>query len=287
MKVLILGAYGLLGETLSRYLAERGYSLFRHGRRKESEYSYDLINYSDVIELFLETKPDYVINLSAATNVDQCETNILNAYQLNAKIVENIIHAKVECNLNFQLIHLSTDQVYSGTGYQKEESAAPVNVYSLSKYLGEKIAENGEAIIFRTNFFGKSRSADRVSFSDWIVQSLQNRKEITIFEDVWFNPLYMGTLSQVIEKSLLKEIKPGIYNAGSENGLTKADFALHLAQTLKLDSGLMNIGKSSDLDLKATRPKDMRMDLSRLKEEIGFEMPDLKSEIELAAKEYV
>ena len=50
------------------------------------------------------------------------------------------------------LIHISTDQLYSGEGPHIENKINPLNVYALTKRLGEIEASKVPSSILRTNF---------------------------------------------------------------------------------------------------------------------------------------
>jgi dTDP-4-dehydrorhamnose reductase len=286
MNILILGAYGLLGEGLSRYLEDLGHTVLKQGRRESADVRFDPVQKNSLFSSLDTIKPDAVVNLAALTNVDQCEGDVQLAYHANTKIVENLAGYINTHGSGITLIQISTDQLYDGAGPHNEEAVNPCNVYALTKYMADLEAERCGGVVFRTNFFGKSGAGNRISFSDWVVNSLKAGKEITIFEDVWFNALHLVTLCRFIGEAV-KKPKPGIFNVGSENGMTKAQFALQLAGELGFDNGLMTVGKSTDLNLKARRPLDMRMDLSKFRETYGVKIPAMAEEVSRAAAEYI
>ena len=88
--------------------------------------------------------------------------------------------------------------MYSGAGPHSEEHVHPINVYGLSKYTGELIAQQAGATILRTNLYGLSHCPDRKSFSDWAIQSLRDSAPITVFEDVKFSALHIKTLCEFV-----------------------------------------------------------------------------------------
>ena len=72
-KVLIIGAYGLLGSILSNILKKNNYKVLKSGRNERSEYRFDATNKSELEKNIFNTRPDFIINLSALTDVDFCE----------------------------------------------------------------------------------------------------------------------------------------------------------------------------------------------------------------------
>ena len=101
-----------------------------------------------------------------------------------------------------------------------EENIKIVNYYAFSKYSGELAASLVPSTIIRTNFFGKSLCSGRDSFSDWAYKSLLKGDDISVFDDVLFNPLSFGTLIQFIQLILSKPVV-GTFNLGSKKDLQK------------------------------------------------------------------
>jgi dTDP-4-dehydrorhamnose reductase len=184
------------------------------------------------------------------------------------------------------LVHISTDQVYDGPGPHAEDEVHPINVYGLSKYTGELLAERVGATVLRSNFYGRSRCEGRVSFSDWVVRSLREKTPITVFDDVMFSAVHIDTLCDFIARSI--ERRPaGIFNAGCRDGISKAGFALALAHALGLPTDNVKVGTSADVFLKARRPLDMTLQVARLEAALNLQCPNMLNEIEHTWKEYL
>jgi dTDP-4-dehydrorhamnose reductase len=104
--------------------------------------------------------------------------------------------------------------------------------------------------------------------------SLTDGSTPMFFNDVLFNPLHMETLSAVILEAVDMDLV-GTYNVGASTSMTKAEFAVKVGQHMKVLTGQTAIGPSN---YRVPRPKDLRMDISKL-EEKGFKMPTLEQEI--------
>jgi dTDP-4-dehydrorhamnose reductase len=288
VRIAILGAYGLLGSSLSQRLARCGYAVLRQGRGAAAEARVDPVDNHSLIELLARNRVDVVVNLVAATNVDQCEEVPQLAYRANVKVVEALASAirNPAVSMAPHLVQISTDQVYDGIGPHGEAAADPCNVYALSKLAGEIAAEKVGATVLRTNYFGLSRCVGRSSLSDWIVHSLRSGERITVFDDVLFSALHIETLCEAIELAVRKRVV-GTYNVGCKDGASKAQLAFGLARRLGLDCGLMNMGRLQDIKLRARRPLDMRMNCAQFESVFGFSAPSFESQIEIAALEYL
>jgi dTDP-4-dehydrorhamnose reductase len=285
-KVLIFGANGLLGTSICPYLQTKGFKIFSAGRSEKLDFTLDVLNFDSLKQLFYAVRPDHVINLIAATNVDQCEADAAMATKANALIPAAISRAAAASDLNnIHLVQISTDQVYEGIGDHVEADVAPLNVYGLSKLAGELMMDQKCTAVLRTNFYGRSILSARPGFSDWVVNSLENSKDITLFNDVRFSALHMSSLCLIIQKVLSSKLI-GTYNVGCRNGISKADFALALAAELGLSTSSAKVGSLSDLTLKARRPLDMTLNVGKLEDALGIQCPDIREEISKTAKEY-
>ena len=221
------------------------------------------------------------------TDVDLCEAQPNEAFLANVRTVENVADWIKQENSSCHLVHISTDQVYDGVAtLHTEDEVALTNYYAFSKYAGELAAARVPSTILRTNFFGRSHCSKRESLTDWIYRSLVNSNALQVFDDVMFSPLAMSTLSEMIELSA--QNKPiGVFNLGSHDGMSKADFAFAFADELDLSTRVMKRTTTDQVTfLKTYRPKDMRMNSTKFENTLGIKLPQLKDEIKRVAKEY-
>jgi dTDP-4-dehydrorhamnose reductase len=286
MKILLLGSTGLLGCTLSAFLDSRDDEVNTHSRGNGAQYQADISNAKEAVNLLRKVQPDVIINLVGLTNVDLCETRPNQAYLLNVRTVENITNWIRREKASCHLVHISTDQVYDGVDPHTEESVTLTNYYAFSKYAGELAAASVPSTILRTNFFGRSKCQNRLSLSDWLFRALSNDDSIEVFDDVIFSPLAMSTLSEMIGLSVGSKAV-GVFNLGSHDGMSKADFAFAFAEEVGLSVRPMKRTTTDQVTfLKTYRPKDMRMNSAKFEEALGVQLPNLRGEIRRVAKEY-
>lgn len=278
MRILVCGAHGLLGKTLVPVLISTGHDVIQHGNKSPSQVSCDLTDEAATILLLKEVAPDCIINLVALTDVDRCERDIHAAYLLNVKTVENIV-AGMQSLPNAHLVHISTDQLYDASGPSIETGVRIINNYALTKYAGELATKLVSSTVLRTNFFGPSLSPSRISFSDWLLDCLINEKPITVFSDVFFNPLHMSTLAEMINRVANDRVS-GIFNLGSRGTISKADFAFELARLHNLSPKSIARGVSGDVKQFAPRPKDMTMDCGCFEGAFNVVLPSIEQEIQ-------
>lgn len=289
MNVLILGSSGTLGTKIYSKLKKK-YITKHNGILKRK---YDLNKYNKLKTLINNSKPDLIINCAAIVDIDYCEKYKVKSRKINLNLIKQLFKIKKKENLDFQLIHFSTDHVYDGkiNVENKENTKISLNnEYSRQKYSAEKICLKNNAIIFRTNFFGQN--SRKKGFSDWLYKVFSSKKvkKIYLFKDVYFSPLRLSTIANVIEKIILKKKnlkKFGIYNLCSKNGLSKKDFALNFIKICKLKKvNKKIIFKNVNEVLNIKRSKNMKMCWKKFQSTFNIKLNYLSKEIKDEAIKY-
>ena len=285
-KILVTGATGLLGSSLVPYLKKFGYAVVTHAHTTQADVMFDIADRIKTYEILEQIQPDVIVNLVGLTNVELCENQVNLAYLANTRTVENLAYWIESSKEDCHLVQISTDHVYDGMWLHTEDNVTITNNYSFSKYAGELAALRVKSTILRTNFVGRSQVSYRESLTDWVYKSMVGSKQVQVLNDVYFSPLSIIALVQMIE--LVVQKKPiGTYNLGSHIGMSKADFAFAFAECLKLPTNTMARIQSSEAKFfRAYRPKDMRMDSSKFENVLGIKLPNLTDLIQQLAKEY-
>lgn len=285
--VLVTGATGLLGTALVPLLQGRGHLVTRLSHTRVTGINTDLTSYEQTERALAQVRPEIIINLVALTDVDRCEMHPHEAYLLNVKPIQNICAWILANDQKCHLVHISTDQVYDGKGPHAEGELTIRNHYAMSKLAGELATAAVPTTILRTNFVGRSLREGRISFTDWLHGALRGTAPITVFDDVMFSPLAIRTLCDCIERSI-HERPLGIFNLGSRDGMSKADFACVFAAVTGLPANNLQRAKASAVvRFAARRPTDMRMKCDRFEERMGLRLPRLIEEIHLLAHDYL
>lgn len=285
-KIIVIGASGLLGQRLCPFLIHRNHEIVKVGRSLTNDYVINVYTLDSVLEIFKLFNPDIVINLSAATNVDYCQSNINHAIGVNFFIPSIISNAIAIFKKKIYLIQFSTDQVYDGSGNHFEDFPNPLNIYGLTKLAGDLSINTDISCVIRTNFFGKSFISRKFSFSDWVINSLKKGERIFLFDDISFNALHMQTLIEIII-NIINSRLVGIFNLGAKSGISKSDFGILLANKLKLSLNSVTVTSSEIANFVAPRPKNMTMNVSKIENALGIMCPPIEDEILKTVKDYL
>lgn len=285
-KILVLGAGGMLGLNLVKRLKQASIEFITHSRNSKTDYNFELSNTKAVFDNLDEIRADIIINLAANTDVDLCENNPKLAFKDNTRSVENIVNWIKLNGQKTRLIHISTDQVYDNDNcYSSEKDINISNYYAYSKYCGELHALNVNSIVLRTNFFGESHHCSRLSLSDWIIYSLKNQQKITLFNNIYFNPISINSLVNILVE-ITNSNKAGLYNLGSKNGMSKAEFGIKIAKLFDLSTKNITIDTDHKSNLAAYRPKDMRMNCDKFEKSFKIKLNSLEYELDLLRSNY-
>lgn len=274
--ILITGATGLLGPYLIDSFSRAGTVVATS--RSGGDIAADLSSDAEVDTLLRTVRPDLLVHAAALTDVDRCEREPDNAMAMNADVPARLVRSLAPAAM---VLALSTDQVYPDrSGPHREDASRPVNAYGRTKLLGEApvLGRGDLGLVVRTNFFGRSRTAGRSSLSDFIADSLSAARSIVLFEDVLFSPLHAKTLSDVLVE-MVDRGASGVFNLGSRDGCSKLTFGQKVACHLGLPLDSATAGRSTDIPGRASRPLDLRMNVSRAEAVLKRALPTIDDEV--------
>lgn len=285
MKLFITGASGLLGCNLSFAAAQAGHSVLaaynEHAVsiRGCSTIHIDLLN-PDFLKI-RDFGPDCIVHCAALTNVDICEQNHELAHALNVEATERL--ARYANSSHTRLIFISTDSVFDGKNpfHNEEETPHALNYYAQTKIDAEKTVRTHENhAIVRTNFYGFNIRGKQ-SFSEWLHAKFMNRESIPAFTDFFFSPIIVNNLAEVLVELAGNRFTGTLHVAGNGR-ISKYEFALRFADIFHFDSSLVMPTKMNDLGvLQANRPNDCSLDISRSRNILKTNLPDIPSGISL------
>jgi len=269
-KVLITGAKGQLGSTLSKYLS-KFYNIINVSL--DGGKSLDITKRASLQEIISNNSPDYIINCAAATNVDKCESDRDWAYDVNVNGIKNIIASST---LTTKIIHISTDYVFDGKKeyFNEDDMPNPLSYYGKVKLESENIlrSSNRDYLIFRPSVifgdYGKN-------FYTWVRDSLLKEKKIFVVTDQISNPTWTWSFSEAIYKSMINSLS-GIYHFAGDEILSRYEFALQIAKINNFNSKDIIPIETRALNQLAERPKYSALKTDKIKGEIDIEHPTIE-----------
>ena len=147
----------------------------------------------------------------------------------------------------------------------------------------EKICLREDATIFRTNFFGRSKYKN--SFDQWVFKSFISKKNFFLFIDQYFSPLRIKTICKIIRYIIFrKKFIKGIFNLGSNNGLSKIEFSKIFAKKNSIYNNYF-IPAEINTICKVKRSKNMLLNVKKFEKKFQIKLPKLLNEINAEIKD--
>jgi dTDP-4-dehydrorhamnose reductase len=219
MKFLILGALGMAGHTIYTYLKEKGHDVTGFVRKESMQFKTIVGDARDtdyVRDIISNGKFDSVINCIGILN-QYAEQNKELATFLNAYYPHFL--ADVTNNTNTQIIHMSTDCVFSGKrgSYTETDFRDGETFYDRSKALGE--LEDDKNITLRNSIVGPDIDPDGIGLLNWF---MKQKGKIKGYTRVIWTGLTTLQLAKVME-SASEQKAHGLYNMVYKEAISKYD----------------------------------------------------------------
>jgi dTDP-4-dehydrorhamnose reductase len=253
LPVLVLGATGMLGSACVRAFGPRvtGCDL----------EDFDLSNQADTLETIARLQPSLIVNCAAATDVDRCETDHDYADRGNSLAAKHVAQAAAQ--VGAQLLHLSTDFVFSGDKngpYQETDPPDPTNYYGRSKLAGEEsvLAEMPDAIIVRTSWlYGRGGT----HFPGKVLEWASGGGPLRIVDDQVGSPTYAEDLAVAL-CALADVGASGLFHLGGSGCTSRFDWARETLALAGVKAEVLPVS-SSEFPSPAPRPACSCLDCSK------------------------
>lgn len=282
-KILIIGGNGFLGRELLNFrnnkkINKENYFLIAadlHNRHMEQNIPFhimDITNVQNTKEKITIIRPNITILTAAMTNVDHCEINKKLATKINLEGAMNVLNACKK--INSKLIFVSTDFIFDGAKengcYNENDVPNPLNHYAKTKNDAELFIMNSniEYLICRASvLYGWNKW--KLNFITWILENLKYGQKISIVKNQINSPTYVKSLAQIIFKLIEKDAR-GIYHTAGDSVLSRYEMAIQCAEIFGYSKDLI-VG-IDNLEQKAIRPKNVGLNINKLKNLIGDEL---------------
>lgn len=221
-KIIVTGCNGQLGRAIN----------VKYGNNMDIELvntdvgELDITDIDKTIEFVRQVKPYAVINCAAHTAVDACETDVDNAYKINAIGPRNLSIAARETGA--KLMHISTDYVFAGDAsepYIEFDTPDPQGMYGKTKLAGERFVEQfaKDYFIVRTAWL----YGDGKNFVKTMLRLSETKDEIGVVKDQVGSPTSTSELVKIIDTLIWTE-NYGLFHGTCEGVCSWADFATEI-----------------------------------------------------------
>ena len=254
-RIVITGAGGQLGGCLAALAAGQGRDVLAL-----TSSQWDITDPA-AAERIVE-RGDVVINCAAYTDVDGAETDEAGAYAVNAAGPEHIARACARAGA--QLIHVSTDYVFSGDfggapprPYEPSDEPAPQGVYARSKLAGEQavlaaLPEARDGIVVRTAWVYTGGTGK--DFVAVMRRLAAGDGPINVVDDQIGSPTYVGDLAAALLQVVDFSVPGPVLHAANEGAVSRFDQARAVFEECGADPARVRPVSTAQFPRPAPRP---------------------------------
>jgi dTDP-4-dehydrorhamnose reductase len=288
MRILVTGISGQVGGALLPLL--RAHDVIATDRK-----ALDLGRPESISDVLDHLAPEFIINPAAYTAVDKAEDERDVAMRVNAEAPGAIARWARAKGVPF--IHFSTDYVFDGSGaapWRETDAPRPLSVYGSSKLAGENAirAVGGNSLIIRTSWIYAARG---VNFLRTILRLAQERKELRIVDDQIGAPTsasaVVGAVVMLVSggqqrfATSVMETK-GVVHLAASGETSWYGFANAIIEGLKARGVPLAVERvvaipSEAYPTRAMRPRNSRLDLTRMRGLLGGSLPGWQEMLDL------
>lgn len=251
MSILLFGAHGQVGARIAQQAECIALS------RNDADFM--ALDIAAVEKLIDRHQPTHIINAAGFTAVDAAETQSETAYAVNAAAPKTIAQAAAGHGIPF--FHFSTDYVFDGVNgapYAEDARVNPLNHYGKSKLYGEQAALDAGGRVFRLQWVFDTRGSN---FYLSMRRLLAERATLNVVADQLGAPSHARHIARAVLQSLA--LPAGLYHLAPQGYTSWHGFACAIAAGMKSNCAIAPI-TSAEYPLPATRPRDTRLNTSKL-----------------------
>lgn len=225
MKVLITGAGGQVATAL---MASRPPQLSAVALGRAD---LDISDADSALHGVASHSPDVLINAAAYTAVDKAESDVEQAYRVNADGAAHLAEAARRCGARF--MHISTDFVFDGAQshpYGPADATNPLGVYGASKLKGEQRVQEilgGAALILRTSWV---YAAAGRNFVRTILRLAGERDKLQVVADQVGSPTWARSIADALWAAVRHPEVNGIQHWTDAGVASWYDFAVAITE---------------------------------------------------------
>lgn len=274
-KLLITGGNGQLAQALKRHALAAQFQL-----HAVSHAEMDITDADAIQKTIAHYQPDWVINTAAYTAVDKAEAERELAIEVNQLGAQQLAMACQQQRI--PLLHLSTDYIFDGKQlkpYQENEPANPVNLYGLSKWLGEEAVRKHceQALILRVSGVISEYGNN---FLKTMLRLATEKTVLRVVHDQITCPTYAGDIAAAVFAMVNQPLQTGVYHYCSAEAVSWHQFATAIIEEIKKNRPVTVLDieaiTTADYPTAAKRPAYSVLDCSKIARDYGITQPSLK-----------
>jgi len=284
LKILVIGAGGMIGHKMFQILKSKGHQVFGAVKQNNSQYAkfnlfadselfdhVDVLDSNKIIQILNDLKPDVILNCVGITLRKPEIKDFEYSHKINTEF-PHFLRTWAQDHKSY-LIHFSTDCVFSGKDgpYTEESRTSAEDIYGRTKAAGEVVGPC--TLTLRGSMIGRELFG-KTELLEWALS--QKNKQVKAFSKVIYSGVTTNLMAELVAKLVLMPKKlTGIYQVSSEP-ISKLELLQLIDKYFHLNLAI----------IEESTPVSSKILISeKLKKTIGFNCPSWVQMLEEISKD--
>jgi len=277
-RILITGASGFLGTTLTRELAADHdlvacYCAHRPTLERGEALQLDITRADEVDRRLRSLAPHLVVHGAALSQLDACEREPQSARAVIVEGTHNV--ARSARAARARLVHISTDLVFDGKrgNYSEDDPVRGISVYARAKIEAEAVVAgiDPEAAILRVSVLYGRGNAAYPGFLDTVLAKWRAGEPMKFYTDQFRTPTFAPQVADAVRRLIERPGGGGLLHLGGADRLSRYEFAQLVAAAVGAPANLVLPGSMYDAAGAAPRGADCSLRSEKIRRSLGIE----------------
>lgn len=291
MKILLIGASGLLGHAYAQAAVRRGHQVIAHYNSKtpsvagiHSEYQLDAKEPKSLTSFCLEQWPEAIINCAAISSPHDVDANPQLAEKINVALPRAL--AQISTHIGARFIHVSTDMVFDGhseVSYRSTDMPTPTSLYGQTKLMAERevLEHNPEdPVVLRIPILmGKSPGGNR-SVHEKLLATIKAGDTPKLFCDEIRQPASADNVADLMVELSERRDLHGIFHWAGKETLSRFEMGQRILKHFGLPLDSIQSAIRSESPEHANRPGNLTFNLNPLISKVKTQPVDFDAQLE-------
>ena len=281
MKLLIIGGTGLLGQYLVLEASQRGWEVTATYHDNDAKMGtrtlvhMDVRDEAEVGEVVRSTAPNIVVHTAGITDLDRCENNPQEAWEVNAEGTFNV--ASVCQNAGVPMMYVSTDAVFNGEKgerYFEFDTPDPLGIYAQTKLEAERLtmdADHRNTVARVSLLYGWNRVSEKRNFVTCLLEEMRAGRPVELFTDRRTTPTYAPHCANVLLR-MVGGGSRGMYHVAGPDCMDRYEMGMAVADVFNMKCHLCKQSSVKKANLAARRGKNLCLSSQKAESEFDLRM---------------
>ncbi len=281
--ILITGGSGFFGWNAARFFRARGYTVLACAPEPERYNMFfaevpfcrvDVLDARTVVDVVMQTKPDYIIHAAAHSTPSSCERNPVRAHEINVIGTGNVFGAAAATRIPF--VFLSTDLVFDGEkgNYTENDAAMPNTVYGDTKLQAERMLQNQtmfyDWVVIRSSLMFGNGMPWTNAFPQFAERALRNGETVQLFVDQYRTPVFVDDVARALDLLVDRKKFGEIFHCAGPERLNRVEFVRRYCQFMDIPQEGIREVTMDELPDYPTRVRDVSLSAAKLRQSMHW-----------------